>query len=93
MHLIAMAWIYVVLLMAAVEAASPDGTWLGALLTLLLYGVLPLGLVLYIGGASMRRAARQRRRAEARATAASAVDPDGGGVPTGDPVAPVREEV
>jgi len=93
MHLIAMAWVYVVLLMAAAEVASPDGTWLGAAFTVLLYGVLPLGIVLYIGGGPMRRRARQRRDAEGRAAAASAIDPDGRGVPAGNPVAPEREEV
>ena len=38
MLLIAIAWIYVVLMLAVVEATSSNGTLLGALFTLLLYG-------------------------------------------------------
>ena len=91
MHLIAMAWIYVVLLMAAAQWLSPQGTWLGALATAALYGALPLALVLYIGAAPRRRRARRRR--EAAEIAASRLDPDGRGMPAGDAVAPVREEV
>jgi hypothetical protein len=48
MHLIAIAWIYVVLMMALAEALSSQGTVLGAVITFLFYGLLPLGLVLYI---------------------------------------------
>jgi mannose/fructose/N-acetylgalactosamine-specific phosphotransferase system component IID len=48
MYLIAIAWVYVVLLMAIAEATSSNGTVLGALFTFLLYGVLPLSIVLYI---------------------------------------------
>ena len=36
--------------MAAAEALSPQGTLFGAFITLMLYGVLPLGLLLYILG-------------------------------------------
>ena len=36
MHVVALAWIYVVLMMAVVEAMSPDGTLLGAILTFVL---------------------------------------------------------
>lgn len=61
MHLVALAWIYVALMMAAAEAIHPNGTWLGAVFTFLLYGVLPLGLVLYILGTSARRRARHLR--------------------------------
>jgi uncharacterized membrane protein len=88
MHLVALAWIYVVLMMALAEALSPQGTVLGAIFTFLLYGVLPLSIVLYVMGAPMRR--RARRRAEA--TQASAADPDGGGQPPGEAVAAVGKE-
>jgi hypothetical protein len=90
MHLVALAWIYVVLMMAVVEALAPDGTVLGAVFTFLLYGVLPLSIVLYVMASPMRRRARQR--ALARQQAASAADPDGRGEPTGDAIAPVRKE-
>ncbi len=56
MYLIAIAWIYVVLLMSIAEATNTTGTLLGALITFLLYGLLPLSVVLYI----MRTPARKR---------------------------------
>ena len=37
MYLIAIAWAYVALMMAAAEATSPQGSLLGAAITLLLY--------------------------------------------------------
>ena len=64
MHLVALAWIYVVLMMALAEALAPNGTVLGAVFTFLLYGVLPLSIVLYVLGTPARRSAR--RRAQAR---------------------------
>ena len=60
MHLVALAWIYVVLMMALAEALSPNGTVLGAIFTFLLYGLLPLSIVLYVMGTPMRRSARRR---------------------------------
>lgn len=97
MLLVSIAWIYVVVLMAVVEATSPNGTLLGALFTLLLYGALPLSLVLYLLATPARRRARQAADAASaqavQATpAASTVDPDSRGHASGDPVAPVREE-
>lgn len=89
MYLVAIAWIYVVLLMAVAEALAPTGSVLGALFTFLLYGVLPLAIVLYILGTPVRK--RALRRAEL-AAAESAAQPDRGGEPPGDAVAPVREE-
>jgi membrane protein implicated in regulation of membrane protease activity len=87
MHLVALAWIYVVLMMALAEALSPQGTVLGAGITFLLYGVLPLSIVLYVMSTPMRR--RARRRAEAQASAA---DPDSGSQAPGEAVATVRKE-
>ena len=88
MHLVALAWIYVVVMMALVEALAPDGTVLGAIITFLLYGVLPLSIVLYVLGTPGRRRARRR----AMAQAASAAYPDGSGEPAGDAIATVRKE-
>lgn len=93
MHLIALGWIYVVLLMAAAEWMSPHGTGVGALAIMLLYGALPLALVLYIRAAAMRRRARRRGDAAPAHAEASRLDPDGRSVPARDAVAPVREEV
>ncbi len=59
MYLVAIAWIYVVLMMAVAEAQSTQGTVLGAIVTFVLYGVLPLSVVLYIMGAPRRRKRRQ----------------------------------
>lgn len=85
MLLVAIAWIYVALLMAVAEATHAQGSVLGAAFTFLLYGALPLGLLLYV----MATPARRRRRA---AQAASARQPDAGGEPAGDAVAPEREK-
>ena len=63
MLLIAIAWIYVVLMVAVVEATSAQGTLLGAAFTLLLYGVLPLSIVAYLFFSPARR--RARRAADA----------------------------
>ncbi len=53
MYIIAIAWGFVVILMAAAEAMSTSVT--AGLLTLLFYGVLPLALVLYLMGTPQRR--------------------------------------
>jgi hypothetical protein len=58
MYLVAIAWIYVVLMMAVAEAMSSQGSVLGGAITFVLYGVLPLGIVLYILGSPLRRRAR-----------------------------------
>lgn len=89
MHIVALAWMFVALLMTIAEATSTQGTVLGAFFTLLFYGVLPLGIVLYVMGASAR--GRARRAAQA-AAAASAPHRDGGGHAAGDRRAPEREE-
>ena len=89
MHLVAVAWVYVVLMMSVVEA-SGTGTVLGAVFTFLLYGVLPLAIVMYLMGTPARR--RARRAAQAQAAAASVAQPDGSDHAAGDPLAAVREE-
>ena len=62
MYLVAIAWIYVVLMMSIAEVMHPDGTLLGAIVTFLLYGVLPLSIVLYIMGARLRVSKKQAPR-------------------------------
>lgn len=91
MYLIAIAWMYVVVMMAVVEAMAPNGSVLGALFTFLLYGVLPLTVLLYILGTPMRRRRRQAQEAGA-VPGGSAADPDRRGQPPGDAIAPEREE-
>jgi membrane protein implicated in regulation of membrane protease activity len=88
MYLVAIGWMFVVVMMAAAEAMSPIGTVLGAFFTLLLYGVMPLSIVLYVMGAPGRR--RARRAADRQAE--SALQPDGGSHAAADPIAPERKE-
>lgn len=64
MYLVVIAWIYVVLMMSVAEAANTTGTVLGALLTFVLYGVLPAALVVYLMGAPSRSKAIKKRDAE-----------------------------
>ena len=82
MHLVALAWIFVVLMAAAAEATSPQGSVFGALVTFVFYGALPLGLVLYILGTPARK-----RRLAARRDAGGHPPP---GAPEGLP--PERKE-
>lgn len=77
MYLVVIAWSYVVLLMSLAEALSPQGSWLGALFTLLLYGVLPLSIVIYIMGTPSRK--RALRQAQAQADRSDGRPPDAGG--------------
>ena len=67
MHIVALAWMFVVVLMTLAEATSTQGTVLGALFTFLLYGVLPLAIVLYVMGAPARGRARRAVAAAAEA--------------------------
>jgi membrane protein implicated in regulation of membrane protease activity len=93
MYLIAIAWMYVVVMMALAEALSAQGTVLGALFTLLLYGALPLSIVMYLLGTPMRRRARRAAEAEAlQQNTDSGAQPDGSRHASGDPVAPERKE-
>ena len=91
MYLTVIAWLYVVLMMSAVEAASPQGTVLGAITTFILYGLLPLSILIYIMGTPARRRARKaeeaRQSLEARVAqeepqaqlAQASAQPDAGG--------------
>ena len=97
MILIALALLYVVLMVAVVEATGSDGTVLGAIVTFILYGVLPLGIVLYLmlspARRSMRRAAEAALPDAAPESSASAgLDPDQRGHAAGDAVAAERKE-
>ena len=90
MYLIAIAWIYVTLMMAIAEATNTNGSILGAVLTFLLYGVGPTALLMYILGTPARK--RKRRALEqAEAATSPSHQPDAGGQPATDAVAPVRE--
>ncbi|MEN9538936.1 MAG: hypothetical protein RLZZ126_1171 [Pseudomonadota bacterium] len=86
MLIAAIAWIYVALMMALAEAFNPQGTVLGALITFVLYGLFPVGILLYIGLTPARKRARRdrdAREATARHDAESAVEPDAGSEASG----------
>jgi len=63
MYLVLIAWFYVALMMAVAEATSPVGSVLGAVVTFLLYGALPMVVVGYIMGTPARKRARLKREA------------------------------
>ena len=83
MYLIAIAWIYVVLMMSVAEASSSQGTVLGAVITFIMYGVLPLSILMYIMGTPGRKRARR---------AAESAQEDGSRHAAGDAVAAKGKE-
>ncbi len=56
LHIVALGWIYVVLLMSLTENSVIAG-----IMTFLLYGVLPLVVILYLMGTPQRRRRRRAR--------------------------------
>ena len=79
MYLVIIAWMYVVLMMSVAEATNTTGTLLGAIMTFLLYGVGPAGLVAYLMGTPARKRAIKKREAQESAAARSSelsIDPD-----------------
>ena len=77
MYIIPIAWLYVVVMMAVAEATNSNGSILGAMVTFALYGLLPIGLILYFMGAPGRkRAIRARDAAELAAAQAQAQPPE-----------------
>jgi Zn-dependent protease with chaperone function len=94
--IVAIGWLYVALMMAVAEAASSNGSLLGAIFTFLLYGLGPVALVIYIMATPLRKKIRRAREAEAEraaaASAAASAQPDGGGEAPAGAVAPVRKE-
>ena len=92
MYIIPIAWIYVALMMAVAEATNSNGTLLGALMTFVLYGVLPIGLILYfMGSPGRKRAIREREKHEASGEALP-VQPNTSSQPAADAVPTVRKE-
>ncbi|MES2979063.1 MAG: hypothetical protein V4731_11615 [Pseudomonadota bacterium] len=92
MYLIIIAWSYVVLLMSVAEATNPAGTLLGAIITFLLYGLLPMSVVVYVMRSPARKRANKLREAqEAQEASAnflrsgdvSSREPDAGTHPAG----------
>lgn len=53
MHILVIAWVYVVLMMSLTETSVTAG-----IMTFLLYGVVPLAIILYLTGGRRRRQKR-----------------------------------
>ena len=104
MYLVLIAWIYVAFMMAIAEATSPVGSLLGAVITFLLFGVLPMSVVGYIMGSPARRRAIKAKQAAEReemgaangiqntAANVASVTPNAHSEAPGNPIAPVRKE-
>ena len=92
MYIIPVAWLYVVVMMAVAEATSANGTILGAIVTFVLYGLLPIGLILYFMGAPGRKRAIRARDAAELAAAQASHQPDADSLSATDAVAPVGKE-
>ena len=88
MYLVGIAWMYVAVMMAVAEATSSQGSLLGAFFTLLLYGVLPLSILLYIMGTGRRRKAMRQFDTQAKSSAQA----DGSHHATAETGAPVGKE-
>ena len=69
MLIVAVAWIYVVLLMAFTEPTVVAG-----IMTFLLYCVLPLGILIYLTGSGRRK---RKRAAKENQKQAPGSDPEG----------------
>ena len=90
MYLVMIGWMYVVLMMAAAEATSSTGSLLGAAVTFVFYGVLPLSIVMYLLYTPARR--RARKAAQRPAGSALPADPDDSRHATSDTVTSKRKE-
>jgi hypothetical protein len=92
MYIVAIAWMYVALMMAVAEATNTNGTVLGAIVTFILYGLLPVALVVYL----MRSPGRKRAIKEKEALEAQLLQPNTAShTPAAtefDGVAPVRKK-
>ena len=89
MYLVLIAWMYVAVMMAAAEAMSPVGSVLGAIITFLLYGLLPISIVGYIMSSPARKKAR---RAQEQAQASSGAAPNASCESTGGSVTSERKQ-
>lgn len=72
MLIIIIAWLYVVILMSMTE-----NTVIAGVMTFLLYGVLPLSVLVYLLNTPARRARRKAAQAQEEAAAATEEDAEG----------------
>jgi hypothetical protein len=103
MYIIVIAWIYVTFMMGVAEATNTNGTFLGAIVTFILYGILPSALMVYLMRAPQRNKARKAKEAAwviqknpENSQSALTVEPDASGhstrVPPNSSVPPVGKE-
>ncbi|MCX8516500.1 MAG: hypothetical protein ORN29_00205 [Rhodoferax sp.] len=101
MYIVSIAWLYVALMMSVAEASNSNGTLLGASVTFVLYGLLPIGILHYIMGTPGRKRrlrmkeAKEREiylAAQSQADKSASSPPDAGGHAPAHPIAPVRKE-
>jgi len=86
MYIVLIAWLYVAFMMSAAEATNTNGTVLGAVVTFVLYGLLPVSILMYIMGTPGRkRLLREREAAEMQAARALQ---EAGAVPLSHAAAP-----
>lgn len=102
--LVVIAWLYVTLMMAVAvavaEASAINGSLLGAIITFVLYGLLPVSIIVYIFSTPVRKRMRKAREeqamrqwqleqekpaAQTSQTSNSTVQPDGGRQPPTSP--------
>lgn len=104
MYIIPIAWIYVALMMSVAEATNTNGSVLGAIITFVLYGVMPVALMMYFMGTPARKrairaremqehaeylAAQEAAAANSSASGASSSAPDAGSHTPADTVTPM----
>lgn len=104
MYIVPIGWLYVTMMMAVVEATSDNGTVLGGIVTFLLYGLLPTGIIWYLMSTPARKRAIKAReaadlamyRAAEPSAVPESVQPDASGHATAaaqaHTVSPVRKE-
>lgn len=76
MYIVAIAWIYVVLMMSITEESIIAG-----LMTFALYGILPLTIILYIMSSPQRKRQRKANEAAARSGHGTAITGESGELP------------
>jgi hypothetical protein len=72
MYIVAIAWIYVVVLMSFTETSFAAGA-----ATFIFYGLAPLSILLYLMGTPQRRRNRRKREASRRQEGAMAAEAPG----------------
>ena len=97
MYIVAIAWMYVALMMAVAEATNTNGTVLGAIVTFILYGLMPISLVVYLmRSPGRKRAIKEKEALEAELLQPNSIQPNTPSHPPAatelDSITPVREK-